>query len=490
MSKKVISLFSIFFLVLSLFALEVMILHTNDHHGSLYSYWYESNQVAGLAERANLIKQHTEGIDNFLLLDAGDFNTGVYESNLYHAQPDITAYNLIGYHAVTLGNHEFYGDLERVKKQIDWADFSMLSANVFSLEGELVGEAYKIFTMTNGLRVAVFGLTTTHKALSADFIVKDDVETARDLVPLLRSEADIVIALTHIGIYDLGPDNLYGSIRLATHVEGIDLIIDGDSHTYLEAPLYVNNTPIVQAYDRGKYLGKAMINFDETDGTVSLTSWEAIPLMRSYNSEEFEVDEAVYNALEVFRLQAIEEGNELIGHTERAFRNAHVQNRIIALGRVVCEAIKEAGISAGHNVDVSLYNSGAIRYDLMIGDIRISDIYNILPYADELVLIEMPGTVLLDIISTSFLEKTDTGGFLQYSSNVGIIQRPPNLVIPNLSGNELQPDKIYKVVTPAYLIDGGDGYTQFEYADNRIDLGISPREALIEYIRNTDSFQQ
>ncbi|MCL2065283.1 MAG: 5'-nucleotidase C-terminal domain-containing protein [Candidatus Cloacimonetes bacterium] len=483
---------TIFFLIfcmcfVSFFALELTIFHTNDHHGSLFSYWYEIYEVAGLAERVSLIRQLTESHENVLLLDAGDFNTGVYESNLFRAEPDIIAYNLIGYDALTLGNHEFYGGLERIRQQIEWADFPMLSANIFTLEGELVGLPYTTFTMQNGLLVAVFGLTTTHKQLHNDFVVKNDIEIALELVPRLREKADIVIALTHLGIYDLGVDELYGSIRLAYNVPGIDLIIDGDSHTVLEEPAYVNGIPIVQAGERGKYVGKAELSFDVMTGKVSLSNWETIPLMREFNDPPFEVDNEVFEAIEVFKQRAIEMGNDLLGHSERYFRDIGVRNRITALGRVVSEAMLNATIEYG--AEVAMTNSGSIRSNLRAGEVRISDIHNILPFDNDLVVVEIPGTVLLDIITVSFLEKVDTGAFLQYSNNVGIIQRPPNLVIPNLRGIEIEPDRIYRVVTNSFLADGGDGYSQFEYALDTINTGITVREALIHYIQTNEFFR-
>ena len=469
------------------FALEVMLLHTNDHHGSLYRYWYELQEVAGLAERAHIIRQITEGEENYLLLDAGDMNTGVYESLIFEAEPDILAYNLIEYNAMTLGNHEFYGDLERIQRQIEWAEFHMLSANVFTLEGELVGEPYIMFTMPNGLIVAVLGLTTTHKELSSDFVVKCDVEIAKEIVPQLREKADIVIALTHLGIYDFGVEELYGSIRLASNVPGIDLIIDGDSHTLLEEPAFVNGIPIVQVGERGRHLGKAVLNFDPETKAVSLKSWEAIPLMRSWDHPAFEISYDVLDVVDFFRLKAIETGNELIGYSDRDFRQIQIRSRITALGRIIGEAMLHA--AKEYDAVVGIFNSGGIRADLLRGEIRLSDIHNILPFEDEVVVLELPGTVLLEIIRTAFLEKIETGAFLQYSNNVGIIQRPVNQVIPNLNGVELQADMTYRIATNTFLAEGGDGYDLFEMASNKINAGISTRDALIEYIKNSPFFR-
>jgi len=488
MCKKIVFLFILSVYFVFSFCVELMILHTNDHHGSLFNYWNEFNEVAGIAERAHIIKQITADQENFLILDAGDINTGIYESNIFDAEPDIIAYNMIGYDAVTLGNHEFYGGLHKVQKQIQWADFPMLSANITNLEGEYIGQPYTIFNMPNGLNVAILGLTTTHKKLHSDFVVKDDVQVAMELVPLLREKADVVIALTHLGIYDFSRDTLYGSIRLATNVSGIDMIIDGDSHTLLNEPVIVNGTPIVQVGHRGRYLGKALLNFDVATGMVDLTSWEAIPLMRDWDEEPFEADINISEMLGEFKVKSINAGNELIGYTTRNFRQVNKENRIIALGRVIGEAILLS--AKEHGAEIGMINNGGIRSDLLEGEIWVSHVHNVLPFDDNVIVMDIPGTILLEIIRSSFVENTGTTAFLQYSNNVGIVQTPPDVVIPNLKGVEIQADVVYKVATNKYLSDGGDGYELFKLANSSIDTGISTKAAFIDYIKNTPFFQE
>ena len=305
--KRIMMIFSVFlFSIYVLCSLEFTVLHTNDHHGSTLSVMWGDYEVAGLEVRAYLIEQHRT--ENTLLLDAGDLNTGQTISNSFAAEPDIKSYNIIGYDAMALGNHEFYGGLGRLRRQMRWAEFPFLSANIFHREqvagSDIEGgfsidwdgdddigsvslySAFRPFiikTLPNGLRVAILGLTTTLKEFSDEVIVIDEVRIANYLVPRLREEADVVIALTHLGIYDVGNDSPYesgyvGSLRLAMEVEGIDLIIDGDSHTLLEEPLIVNGTPILQAGHRGRYLGKASAFFDPDTAEFTLLSWECIPL--------------------------------------------------------------------------------------------------------------------------------------------------------------------------------------------------------------------
>lgn len=95
---------------------ELLILHTNDHHGALLPYeTKDGTLIGGVALQANLVKQMRNEYKNALLLDAGDVNTGSSLSNIFDAKPDILAFNALKYDAATLGNHEFDGTYEKLK---------------------------------------------------------------------------------------------------------------------------------------------------------------------------------------------------------------------------------------------------------------------------------------------------------------------------------------------------------------------------------------
>ena len=114
---------------------KLTILHTNDHHGATLS----KDGNYGLAERATFIKSVRAANENVLLLDAGDINTGSALSNMYAAEPDILAYNAMGYEAITFGNHEFDGSLEKLQKQMEISNCPFLAANITDSKGNFIG---------------------------------------------------------------------------------------------------------------------------------------------------------------------------------------------------------------------------------------------------------------------------------------------------------------------------------------------------------------
>ena len=481
----------IYILVLTLFvfisgySLELLIVHTNDHHGNLFNYTFNNNDVPGLAERAFIIKNMINNHPNYLLLDAGDMNTGQYESRKHDAEPDIKAYNIMGYHAVTIGNHEFYAGFDRLKKQIEWAEFPFLCANITYNDGTPVGVPYIIKTMPNGLKVAIFGLTTptletSMPTLMDRLVILDEVDVAQKLVPELRKQADIVIALTHLGIAHTDPASLpfpfsmmveIASIRLAKRVSGIDLIIDGHSHTVLEKPIIVNNTPIVQAGERGRYIGKAILEVSPNTKKVTLKEWESITLMQP-KGHNFKIDVEVFNYLSQFRSNATE---QVIGKSGELLTVKDIRNQPTPLGRFVSDAFMNAVKEL--KPDLAITNSGGIRSDIPKGDIRVVDVYNVLPFENTLVMVDLTGTALIEIINHSLSNAINTGGFMQFSSNVTVSR--DSVIINRMPVN---PVKVYKVVTNSYTASGGDGYRQFSEALRRVETGIVDKQALLQFI--------
>ena len=251
---------------------KLVILHTNDHHGHpLAFYNYPCPDQGGLPARATFVKSVRNEYSNVLVLDAGDLNTGRAESNFFDAMPDIIGYNYIGYDAMAVGNHEFDPSPAKMLKQIKASKFPWLCANISKNGKPLKGISPYIIKDVNGVKVAILGLIDPNTYMTGnpqniqDIEFADPVEVANELVPLLKSKADIVIALVHLGSYNpfYAKGKAIGSIRLAQEVQGIDLIIDGHSHTKMKEPLEVENKeskkkiPIVQVGKLGLAYGQS-----------------------------------------------------------------------------------------------------------------------------------------------------------------------------------------------------------------------------------------
>ena len=229
------------------------VLHTNDFHNHL------------TPAQAAFIKEEKAKYENVLLLDAGDAisagNIGVRPGG----EPILTLMSETGYDAMTLGNREFHVADTLLRLKLSKAVFPVLSANIRWREdkGETLSVAASWTKMlVSGLRVAVFGLTVpmvtprmTARLVSA-FVFDDPVETAKVQIARLRPGADVLIALTHIGLRE--------DERLAAACPELDLIIGGHSHNKLHEPHIINGVPIVQAGWFGHYLGETTLIWNGT----------------------------------------------------------------------------------------------------------------------------------------------------------------------------------------------------------------------------------
>ena len=458
-----------------------MFLHTNDQHGSLQPYNYEEYEVIGLAERAFIIKSIKSVNENIIILDAGDINTGQFESLYFQAKPDIEAYNNIGYDAFTLGNHEFYYGLEHLKTQMSWAQFPFLCANIMYPDSTYITHPYIIKNMPNGLKVGIIGLTTSAKlypiAEEIGIVVYDEIEVAQSIIPDLRKQVDIVIVLTHMGFMEPFP---FGSIRLANEVQGIDIIIDGDSHSFIEEPLIVKGTPIVQAGDRGKYLGKGILYHDIETKNVSLKEWIYIPLMRQNDGVlAFETDPETSEIIKSYT-DKLSEYKKIIANTNDDFTSTDIRNKQTSLGRMIGDAILSS--VQKFSPDFAITNSGGIRASLPKGDITNIDIENMYPFDNNIVVISLTGADIIQIINKSVMEQKGTGGYLQFSSNLSFLSSEGLVFGAMLNGFQIKPGSKYKVAVCSYLATGGDGYEIIAKAEVLSDVDLQISDAIIEYL--------
>lgn len=225
--------------------LALTIFHTNDLHNKL------------TPAKAARLRELKESVPGSLLLDCGD---AIWAGNIFFrpgGEPVLKFMNEADYDAMAMGNREFHFLESGLRSKIGWAEFPVLSANLRSTNSADLPVKSDITLDRDGLKIIIFGLSIpmiTERMLSkrvSSYVFDDPIETAARIVPKLRKRADLLVALTHIG--------LNSDRELATSVPGIDLIIGGHSHSVLETPEIVEKTAIVQAGWFGHHVGKVEI---------------------------------------------------------------------------------------------------------------------------------------------------------------------------------------------------------------------------------------
>jgi 5'-nucleotidase/UDP-sugar diphosphatase len=466
------------------------VLHTNDSHGTVLPV----NGQAGLAERATFINGVRARGGNVLLLDAGDINTGSALSNMFKGEIDIKAYNMMKYDAMTLGNHEFDGTLALLESQMKQADFPFLSANILRADGKYLAKPY-IIENYDGFRVGVFGLTTlrTLKIASPDPSLKflDEIATAKAMVTLLRNKekCDIVIALTHLGLTEEEKGQTT-SEKLVQAVGGIDLVVDGHSHTYMQEAKYVGTTPIVSANEWVKFVGEG--TFEIKDGKIVSFVWKPVQINKK-GTVTYAPDPAVAAMIAPYKEKADQTLKEVVATTSAQFEfgDRLSRKKEIALGDMVNDGamwyVKEV---LKKDADFAFTNGGNIRTLLPAGPITREQITTVLPFDNWLYLTKMKGSAVLALFDYIASIPQGAGAWAQVSSEVRYTidysADPEKGVLKDLTikGKPVDPDAVYTIVANDYVMGGGDGYTALKNNIGSYNTSTNLRDVVIAYARH------
>lgn len=226
---------------------RLTILHTNDMHSRIEPFPQDGRAYAGLggmARRASLIEQIRQQEEHVLLLDAGDIWQGTPYFNMYKGELEYKLMSEMKYDAATIGNHEFDNGLEGLKQQLPHAGFSFVNSNYNFSNTILKDDVNPIMIFDKGgIKVGVFGLGIELTGLVAEknygmVHYLDPVPVAREMVQELRQQGcHLVVCLSHLGYHY--ESSKISDLLLAQQVEGIDLIIGGHTHTFLDKPTVV-----------------------------------------------------------------------------------------------------------------------------------------------------------------------------------------------------------------------------------------------------------
>lgn len=256
---------------------KLVILHSNDVHSRIDPFPDNDKKfpgMGGMANKAAIIKKIRAEEDNVLLLDAGDIFQGTPYFNFYHGELEMKLMSEMQYDAGTMGNHDFDAGVDGFEKQLVHANFPILVSN-YDFSGTLLENKiapYKIFQKKN-IKVGVFGLGIELKGLVPEklydkIIYLDPIAKAKEMVRILRDteKCDYIICLSHLG-YQYKDDKI-SDVVLAQQTEGIDLILGGHTHTFLDAPVIYKNLAdkevlINQVGWAGVWLGRVDIFFEK-----------------------------------------------------------------------------------------------------------------------------------------------------------------------------------------------------------------------------------
>lgn len=483
---------------------KIVILHTNDVHGAIDNY----------ASVAALKDAYEAAGAQVLLMDAGDFSQGSTSVNVSEGATAVELMNMAGYDVATTGNHEFDFGYANLKTLMESAEFPILAADAFTAEGDLAMDGDNLTFQLGDVTVGVFGLATPETATKAHpaklegvtFLAEDELfACAQEQVDeLTAAGCDYIICLGHLGIDAESTGNR--SIDLLENVTGIDVFIDGHSHsTQSDIAEETNGTGMVGdtvLTSTGTKLESVGVVDIAADGTIDAST---ISMEELNATEGFTPDQDIATRVSEINAQIEEDMGQVIGTSEVDLDGVreNVRASETNLGDLITDAMLWQAGQDNEEVDAAITNGGGIRASIAAGDITKKSVNDVLPFGNTLYVVELTGAELLEALEAStYCTPEPVGAFpqvagIEFTINTGAAYdagenypgttyaEPASInrvTILTVGGQAFDADATYTIVTNDFLAAGGDTYYAFSAAESGYDTGISLDQVVMDYI--------
>ena len=484
---------------------KTVIMHSNDVHGQIDGYAYIAALKTELAGRGAEV----------ILADAGDFSQGDPYVSLSKGATAVEMMNAAGYTVVTLGNHEIDYGYAQMVENLSKAEFKVVCANITE-NGKASFDPTFVYETKSGVKIGFFGLETpeaktkSNPALTVGMDVLGNTNGKTDLYDCAKAQvaalkeagADLVIALTHLGVDDESAPDGHRSADLFANVTGIDLIIDGHSHTVMTAG--EESAAIQSTGTKFANIGAVVID----DASKKIEDRFLIP------TEGLAKDETVAAAAQKIMDEVDAELGAVFAKSEVELNGAKAPNgnrdSQTNNGRLITDAmswviLKDAGsVTVPAENVVSIQNGGGIRAAIKVGDVTKKDINTVLPFGNTVTVVYVTGAELLEVLEAStFCTPTAVGGYPQtngiewtidlakaYDANdesyPGSTYYGPKTIqrvsIQSVNGKAFDEAATYALITNDFCAAGGDTYYALTKASGQFDTGIPLDEAIMQYV--------
>ncbi|GIP44100.1 metallophosphatase [Paenibacillus sp. J45TS6] len=457
---------------------HITILHTNDTHARAV----EDSPNMGYAKVAGIADKYRKDNPNTLFLDGGDAIHGTTFATLVNGESIVKVMNEMGYDAIVPGNHEFNYGWEHLVKLSKDLNFPMISANVKKKNSTGLFDPY-IIKEVDGVKLGIIALTTPETAYKTNpknvegIQFTDPSDEMQKYVDELRNKVDVIIALAHTGQDDSDTDNTFDVVK---EVDGIDVYIDGHSHTTLEDGILADNgTLIASAGEYTKYVGvvdlwvdggdvvkKKASLIDEKEAAGIAPNEKVAALVDSITKEQAPIlDEVVANI-----------STDLEGAREK------VRTGETNLGDLIADALRDVS-----GADVALTNGGGIRASIEKGEVTKGEVITVLPFGNQIVTLNVKGEDLIAALENGVKSYPEaSGGFPQISGFTFKIdpskEAGSRVHSVMVGGKAIDPNAVYSLATNDFTSIGGDEYDMFKKYSQAGMYG-SLDEALITHLQ-------
>ncbi|HSF75254.1 MAG TPA: bifunctional UDP-sugar hydrolase/5'-nucleotidase [Microcoleus sp.] len=473
------------------------ILHSNDMHGDFLAEatgLAEGHVIGGMALLSGYINKVRQEEKNVLFVISGDMLQGSTIDVEYKGLSTIEIMNYLAPDVVTLGNHELDYGLSHLLFLEKMANFPIVNANLYIKKyNKRLMNPYIILNV-DGFDIMFIGIITEEalKTLKRDqnigtFVSLEDAasEVGKICNAYKNDDIDLTILLTHIGFEE--------DKKLAALLDpewGVDLIIGGHSHTFLEQPAEVNNILIAQAGVGTDQIGRFDIVVDDDTNSIVEWKWQLLPVDNNLAGPDPEIEKLIAT----FKEDVDRKYNRLIGRLAHKLTHPRREEET-ELGNLFADIFAQLD-----SLDVVFVASGSIRGTELGPGVTLSDLKQIFPYEDPMHKYKVTGLQLTKIFAHIMrLENRIPGEseYLQVSKGVRAVYRDAEEKLESLSinGQPVQDDGHYTICMDGYRFQNSEhtlGVTHEELtklADPKV-VTTSCQDVIEEYFshhQNLDS---
>ena len=467
---------------------KLTLLHSNDMHGDFLAENVDENLVGGVSMLSGYLTKCRNEDPNVIYAVAGDMFRGSVIDSEFQGVSTIQIANLLAPDVVTLGNHETDYGVAHLLFLEKLATFPIINANLYikGLDTRLFNSHY--IMEIDGMKILFIGIITEEvisqtkgENLIGSFIgIQEAAEEVGKICNAYNAmDIDFTVLLTHIGFEE--------DKKLAAMLDpdwGVDIIIGGHSHTFIDEPAVVNGIPIVQAGTGTDQIGRFDIVVDTDNNCISSYTWQAVPIDAKHCPRDERMEELVTSIKEKTDLKyskVVANFDYELHHPDRWMQTE--------LGGVFADAMHDS-----LSVDLFFMGSGSVRKTHMGPIVTFQDFTECYPYDGKSYGLKVTGAQLKRMLLFIYRDEAWLGDhteFYQLSRGMHVVysKSQHKLLECKLNGEDIEDDKIYTVGIQEFHYNNlpeffNVSYEEVEANGKPFILTTSDVQTLLEYFEN------
>ena len=435
---------------------KITLLHSNDMHGDFMPEFKNGKVTGGLSRLSGYVKKSRETDPNVIYAIAGDMFRGSIIDSEYLGLSTIDLVNLLAPDVATIGNHEVDYGLAHLLFLEKCARFPIINADLFvTINNTRLFTPY-INIEVDGMKILFIGILTQEVLAStkSEKIIGTfvDIEEAVKEIGIIcdnyrTTDTDMTILLTHIG-YEK-------DCELAKKLDpslGVDIIIGGHSHTFMEKPTVINGIPVVQAGTGTDVIGRFDLEYDALSRKLIKKKWTCVPI----NQDTAETDPVMEDLLDRYKTMTDMKYKRVITRFARTLTHP-AREQETELGNLYADMMQDES-----SFDIMMFGSGSIRKKELGPIVEYQEMLENTPFDDVLWMLDVTGAQFRQIVQHLMRDEAWLGDteFYQFSKGVKIKYRKSTHAIEELKfrGEDVRDDMHLLIAIQNYHYNNFDEF--------------------------------